>query len=102
MLKARVPFAAAFIGFPILLSSCGAVEVDNGCVLIKKQSLEKRDIGSALLEKVNAGQAGEGQVLEQVQSEGLKYIIEGTKLVVENPQCFSKEDVKTAKNLLGR
>ena len=85
-----------------LLSSCGVLENDNGCVLIKKQSLEKRDLGLAFIEMVRDGKVGEGVAPEQIQKQGLDYIIEGTKLVVENPRCFSKEDVNTAKNLLGK
>ena len=84
-----------------LLSSCGVLENDNGCVLIKKQSLEMRDLGYAFIEKMREGKVGEGVTPEQIQKQGVEYIIEGTKLVVDNPRCFPKEDVSAAKNLLG-
>jgi hypothetical protein len=49
-----------------------------------------------------SGSVGEGLTPGQVEADGYKYIIEGTELVLENPQCFSEEEVETAKRLLGR
>lgn len=100
-LRYFIPVLFGSITLSTLLSSCGVLENDNGCVLIKKQSLEKRDLGYAFIEKVREGKVGEGVTPEQIQKQGLEYIIEGTKLVVDNPRCFSEGDVDAAKNLLG-
>lgn len=85
-----------------MLSSCGIVEIDNGCVLVKKQSEEKKELGLVFLEMADAGKVGKGLTIEEVQSQGYMYLIEGTKLVVDNPQCFTSDDVRIAKNLLGQ
>ena len=101
MIKSRFALAGSLLMISTTLSSCG-VQIDNGCVLIKKQSEEKRQIGTALIESVEKGQVGEGTTVEEVQSQGYKYIIEGTQLVVDNPQCFTADEVRIAKNLLGQ
>lgn len=87
----------------ISLTSCGALEVVNTeCTEIKKSSEEKRDVGRTILDMADSGRVGDGMTVEQAQSEGFRYIIEGTELVIENPQCFSEQEVETAKSLLGR
>ena len=86
-----------------LLSSCGVVGfVDSACVKIKKQSELKREIGTTFLDMVNSGQIGEDITPQEVEMQGYKSIIEGTELVADNPQCFSEQEVETAKSLLGR
>ena len=50
----------------------------------------------------DSGRVGDGMTVEQAQSEGFRYIIEGTEIVIDNPQCFSEQEVETAKSLLGR
>jgi hypothetical protein len=86
-----------------LLSSCGVVGfVDSACVKIKKQSELKREIGTTFLDMVNSGQIGKDITPQEVEMQGYKSIIEGTELVVDNPQCFSEQEVETAKSLLGR
>ena len=84
------------------LSSCGVVQVENGCVLIKEQSEEKRELGTTILEMADAEKIGDGLTVEEAQAEGYKYLIEGTQLVVDNPKCFTADEVKVAKNLLGQ
>jgi hypothetical protein len=87
----------------ISLTSCGIVGVvDSDCLEIKKSSEEKREIGRTLLDMADAGRVGEGMTVEKVQAEGFKFFIDGTKLVADNPQCFSDQEVKTANSLLGR
>ena len=101
VVKSRIALTASVLLISASLSSCG-VQINNGCVLIKKQSEEKRQIGTALFESVDKGQVGEGTTVEEVQSQGYEYIIEGTQLVVDNPQCFTADEVRIAKNLLGQ
>jgi hypothetical protein len=85
------------------LTSCGVIGfVDSKCVEIKKQSELKREIGRTFFDLAQSGSVGEGLTPEEVEADGYKYIIEGTQLVLDNPQCFSKEEVETAKRLLGR
>ncbi len=85
------------------LTSCGVIGVvDSACLKIKKSSEDKREIGRAILDLADAGKISEGMTIEQAQAEGFKYFIDGTKLVADNPQCFSDQDVETANNLLGR
>ena len=87
----------------ISLTSCGIVGVvDSACQEIKKSSEDKREIGRTLLDMADAGRVGEGMTVEKVQAEGFKFFIDGTKLVADNPQCFSDQEVKTANSLLGR
>ena len=50
----------------------------------------------------DAGKVDEGLTVEDVQAQGYKYIIEGTQWVVDNPQCFTEDEVRIAKNLLGQ
>jgi hypothetical protein len=88
--------------FSTSLSSCGVVQVENGCVLIKKQSEEKRELGTTILGMVDAEKIGDGLTVEDAQAEGYKYLIEGTQLVVDNPRCFTADEVRIAKNLLGQ
>ena len=76
--------------------------MENGCVLIKKQSEEKRELGTTILEMADAEKIGDGHTVEDAQAEGYKYLIEGTQLVVDNPQCFTADEVRIAKNLLGQ
>ena len=76
--------------------------MENGCVLIKKQSEEKRELGTTILEMADAEKIGDGLTVEDAQAEGYKYLIEGTQLVVDNPQCFTADEVRIAKNLLGQ
>ena len=76
--------------------------MENGCVLIKKQSEEKRELGTRILEMADAEKIGDGLTVEDAQAEGCKYLIEGTQLVVDNPQCFTADEVRIAKNLLGQ
>ena len=100
--KNRIAVFAAFLLVLGSLTSCGVVEVDNGCVMIKKLSEEKRQIGTTFLEMADSGKIGEGLTFEEVQTEGYRYLLEGIQLVVDNPQCFTKDEVKIAKNLLGQ
>ena len=86
----------------LLISSCGVVELDNGCVLIKKQSREKIDLGRAFLEMADQGKVGDGLSVSDVEAEGYKYMIEGLQLTVDNSQCFTESEVSAAKKLLGR
>jgi hypothetical protein len=87
----------------ILLSLCGVVELVNGdCIEIKKRSVEKREIGLAFLDNAQSGLIGGNLSISQVEADGYKFIIEGTELVVDNPQCFSDQEVEAANNLLGR
>jgi hypothetical protein len=102
VIKSRLALAASLLLISSSLSSCGVVQTDNGCVLIKKNSEEKRQLGTTFLEMADAGKVGDGLTVEEVQSEGYKYLIEGTKLVVDNPQCFTTDEVRIAKNLLGQ
>ena len=94
----------AFILISVIsLTSCGVLEVvDSVCVEIKKSSEDKRDIGRTILDMADSGRVGDGMTVEQAQSEGFRYIIEGTELVIDNPQCFSDQEIETAKSLLGR
>ncbi len=86
----------------LLITSCGVVELDNGCVQIKKQSREKIDIGRAFLEMADQGKVGDGLSVSDVQSEGYKYLIEGLRLTVDNSRCFTEAEVTAAKRLLGQ
>jgi len=87
----------------ISLTSCGVLEVvDTACIELKKSSEDKRDIGRTILDMADSGRVGDGMTVEQAQSEGFRYIIEGTEIVLDNPQCFSEQEVETAKSLLGR
>ncbi len=87
----------------ISLTSCGVLEVvDTACIELKKSSEDKRDIGRTILDMADSGRVGDGMTVEQAQSEGFRYIIEGTEIVIDNPQCFSEQEVETAKSLLGR
>ncbi|CAB4756250.1 unannotated protein [freshwater metagenome] len=99
--KSRIALAASLLLLSASLSSCG-VQIDNGCILIKKQSEERRQLGASLLEMADAGKVDEGLTVEDVQAQGYKYIIEGTQWVVDNPQCFTEDEVRIAKNLLGQ
>lgn len=99
----RVCLIALIAILPLSITSCGVVGyVDNACVKIKKQSELKREIGTTFLDMVNSGQIGEDITPQEVEMQGYKSIIEGTELVVDNPQCFSEQEVETAKSLLGR
>lgn len=85
-----------------MLTSCGVLEeVDTACLEIRKTSEDKRDVGRTILDLADSGKVGEGMTIEQAESEGFMYIIEGTQLVLDNPKCFSDKEVETAKNLLG-
>ena len=84
----------------LLITSCGAVEIDNSCIQIKKQSREKIDIGRTFLEMADEGKVGDGLSIRDVEAEGFKYMIEGLRLTVNNPQCFTESEVSAAKNLL--
>lgn len=87
----------------ISLTSCGVLEVvDTACIEIKKSSEDKRDIGRTILDMADSGRVGDGMTVEQAQSEGFRYIIEGTEIVIDNPQCFSDQEIETANSLLGR
>ena len=85
------------------LTSCGAIGfVDGECIKIKKESELKREIGIAFLDNAQSGRIGENLSISQVEADGYKYVLEGTELVVDNPQCFPDEEVEAAKRLLGR
>ena len=99
--KTSYVFLIPILAAPLLITSCGVVELD-GCVLVKKQSEDKRGLGSAILEMVDQGKVGDGLTVSEAQAEGYKYLIEGTKLVVDNPKCFTEAEVRIAKNLLGQ
>lgn len=87
----------------LALTSCGMVGfVDAECAEIKEQSELKREIGTTFLEMAGSGGIGEGLTPESVEADGIGYIIEGNLLVIDNPQCFTDQEVETAKNLLGR
>ena len=86
----------------LLITSCGVVEIDSGCIQIKKQSREKIDIGRTFLEMADEGKVGDGLSIRDVEAEGFKYMIEGLRLTVNNPQCFTESEVSAAKNLLGQ
>ena len=86
----------------LLITSCGVVEIDSGCIQIKKQSREKIDIGRTVLEMADQGKVGEGLSVSDVQAEGYKYMIEGLRLTVDNSQCFTESEVSAAKKLLGQ
>ena len=102
MIKSRISLAVLMVILSLSLSSCGVVQVENGCVLIKEQSEEKRELGTTILEMADAEKIGDGLTVEEAQAEGYKYLIEGTQLVVDNPKCFTADEVKVAKNLLGQ
>ena len=102
MIKSRISLAVSTVILSTSLSSCGVVQVENGCVLIKKQSEEKRELGTTILGMADAEKIGDGLTVEDAQAEGYKYLIEGTQLVVDNPQCFTSDEVRVAKNLLGQ
>ena len=91
----------ASITLSTLLTSCGLFEIDDGCGQIKKWSLELRETGLAFIEIARDGKFKDGVTPEQIQKQGLGYITEGSKLVVDYPRCFFKGDVSAAKNLLG-
>jgi hypothetical protein len=85
------------------LTSCGVIGfADSQCIKIKKESELKREIGTTFLEMVDSGKIGEGLTPAEVETQGYKSIIEGAELVIDNPQCFSDQEVQAAKNLLGR
>ena len=87
----------------ISLTSCGVLEVvDTACIEIKKSSEDKREIGRTILDMADSGRIGDGMTVEQAESEGIRYIIEGTEIVIDNPQCFSDQEIETAKSFLGR
>jgi hypothetical protein len=86
----------------LLITSCGVVEIDSGCIQIKKQSREKIDIGRTFLEMADQGKVGDGLSVSDVQAEGYKYMIEGFRLIVNNSQCFTESEVSSAKKLLGQ
>jgi hypothetical protein len=101
--RSRSSTLVLIVALVFSLTSCGVIGfVDSKCVDIKKQSELKREIGTTFLDMAQSGSVGEGLTLGQVEADGFKYIIEGTELVLENPQCFSEEEVETAKRLLGR
>jgi hypothetical protein len=85
----------------LLITSCGVVEIDSGCIQIKKQSREKIDIGRTFIEMADQGKVGDGLSVSDVQAEGYKYMIEGFRLIVNNSQCFTESEVSSAKKLLG-
>jgi len=96
-----IPIAISTVA--ISLTSCGVVEVvDGACLKIKKTSEDKREIGRTILDMADAGRIGEDMTIEQAEAEGFNFIIDGTKLVSDNPQCFSDQEVEAANNLLGR
>ena len=102
-MRSKASAIALIVVSTSLLTSCGVIGfVDSACVKIKKQSELKREIGSAFLEKATLGEVGDDLTPAEVEAEGIKYIIEGTELVIDNPQCFSDQEVDTAKSLLGR
>ena len=86
----------------LLITSCGVVEIDSGCIQIKKQSREKIDLGRTFLEMADQGKVGDGLSVSDVQAEGYKYMIEGLRLTVDNSQCFTESEVSVAKKLLGQ
>lgn len=99
--KIWAPILISTIAFA--LTSCGVVDVvDSACLKIKKSSEDKREVGRTILDMADAGRIGEGMTIEQAKAEGFNFIIDGTKLVSDNPQCFSDEEVETANRLLGR
>ena len=102
-MRRKASAIALVVTSTLLLTSCGVVGfVDSACVKIQKQSELKREIGTTFLDMVNSGQIGEDITPQEVEMQGYKSIIEGTELVVDNPQCFSEQEVETAKSLLGR
>ncbi len=102
-MRSNASVIASVVASSLLLTSCSVIGfVDSACVKIKKQSELKREIGTTFLEMVDSGQIGEDITPQEVEMQGYKSIIEGTELVVKNPQCFSEQEVETAKSLLGR
>ena len=86
----------------LLITSCGVVEFDKGCVGIKTESELKRDLARAFIEEADQGQVRDGLTASDVRTQGYKFLQEGTQLVVDNPQCFTKDEVRVAKNILGQ
>jgi hypothetical protein len=86
---------------PFLITSCSVEVAENSCVLIKKNSEEKRDLGTTLFGIADSGRSDEDTTVEEIQAQGYKYIVEGTKMVIDNPQCFTSDELRIAKNLLG-
>ena len=86
---------------PFLITSCSVEVAENSCVLIKKNSEEKRDLGTTLFGIADSGRHDEDLTVEEIQAQGYKYLVEGTKMVIENPQCFTSDELRNAKNLLG-
>ena len=84
----------------LLVTGCGVVKVDNGCAQIKKQSLEKRDIGREFLNAAAEGKVGDGLTVAEVESLGTRYFIEGLRLITNNSQCFTEDEIKFAEQLL--
>jgi hypothetical protein len=89
------------IFLPFLITSCSVEVAENSCVLIKKNSEEKRDLGSTLFGIADSGRSDEDTTVEEIRAQGYKYIVEGTKMVIDNPQCFTSDELRIAKNLLG-
>jgi len=94
-------FSIAVIGVlaGLLVSGCGVVTVDKGCAQIKKQSLEKREWGRELLNSAMEGRVTD-DAKAQAESLGARYFIEGLKLITDNPQCFTEDEIKFAEQLL--
>ncbi len=82
------------------LTGCGGLEIANPCSQIKKQSIEKRDIGKEFLNAAREGNVKDPLTVTEVQSLGAQYFIEGLKLITDNPQCFTEDEVKFAEQLL--
>ena len=84
----------------LLVTGCGVVTVDDGCAQIKRQSVEKRQWGTAFLNSAAEGKVKDGLTVAEVQSLGARYFIEGLRLITNNPQCFTEDDIKFAEQLL--
>ena len=84
----------------LLVTGCGVVTVDDGCAQIKRQSVEKRQVGTAFLNSAAEGKVKDGLTEAEVQSLGARYFIEGLRLITNNPQCFTEDEIKFAEQLL--
>jgi hypothetical protein len=81
----------------LLVTGCGEL---SACSEIKKQSIEKRDIGKEFLSAAREGKVKSPLTVAEVQSLGAQYFTQGLKLITDNPQCFTEDEVKFAEKLL--
>jgi hypothetical protein len=88
------------IGLIFILSGCSAIQNSGACSEIRKESADKREIGITLIGKAADREVADDISIEEVEKSGYGYLLEGLKLVVANPQCFSEQEVRQAELIL--